>query len=358
LTDSLAGVSARDMTVFGERVARLVDHVPSAKRLADELEVLDAVRAVTTVNADGVEAALSEISQRAANALSCEFGAVVLTGAGRAMRTGWADLGWTPGDPGATRRLLGLLAGSLSGGPGGRLLIQDTSDPTVLAPEGFGTNERDSSLQAVPIGTIGLLITVHAQPSPRGFTNLCQRVARSVADGAEHVIRRALAQEALATENAKLERRASTDGLTGLNNRGGWDDALIAALIGRARVASAFSIAVFDLDGLMTVNDTFGHAAGDSLIRAFGEILATEARAGDYVARIGGDEFAVLLNGCDDDHAEAWCRRVVEAVEERNSKTDAHPVRVSWGCATAEQYGSISAAVVAADRSLYGDKAA
>jgi diguanylate cyclase (GGDEF)-like protein len=358
LTDSLAGVSARDMTVFGERVARLVDHVPSAKRLADELEVLDAVRAVTTVNADGVEAALSEISQRAANALSCEFGAVVLTGAGRAMRTGWADLGWTPGDPGATRRLLGLLAGSLSGGPGGRLLIQDTSDPTVLAPEGFGSYDRVASLQAVPIGTIGLLITVHAQPSPRGFTNLCQRVARSVADGAEHVIRRALAQEALATENAKLERRASTDGLTGLNNRGGWDDALIAAQIGLARDASAISIALFDLDGLKTVNDTFGHAAGDSLIRAFGEILATEARAGDYVARIGGDEFAVLLNGCDDDHAEAWCRRVVEAVEERNSKTDAHPVRVSWGCATAEQYGSISAAVVAADRSLYGDKAA
>ena len=84
------------MPVFGERVARLVDHVPSAKRLADELEVLDAVRAVTTVNADGVEAALTEISERAATALSCEFGAVVLTGAGRAMRTGWSDLGLVP----------------------------------------------------------------------------------------------------------------------------------------------------------------------------------------------------------------------------------------------------------------------
>jgi diguanylate cyclase (GGDEF)-like protein len=179
-----------------------------------------------------------------------------------------------------------------------------------------------------------------------------------VADGAEHVIRRALAQEALATENAKLERRASTDGLTGLNNRGGWDDALIAAQIGLARDAAATSIALFDLDGLKTVNDTFGHAAGDSLIRAFGEILATEVRAGDYAARIGGDEFAVVLNGCDGDHAEAWCRRVVDAVEERNSKTDAHPVRVSWGCAAAEQYGSISSAVVAADRSLYGDKSA
>ena len=49
-SSSLAGVSKRDMPVFGDRVARLVGHVPSAKRLADELEVLDAVRAVTTVN--------------------------------------------------------------------------------------------------------------------------------------------------------------------------------------------------------------------------------------------------------------------------------------------------------------------
>jgi diguanylate cyclase (GGDEF)-like protein len=274
------------------------------------------------------------------------------------MRTGWTDLGWSPGDPGATRRMLGLLASSLGAGAGARLLIQDTSEPGVVAPEGFGADDRVASLHAVPIGEIGLLVTVHALPRPRGFTNLCQRVARSVADGAEHVVRRALAQEALAAENAKLERQASTDGLTQLNNRGGWDDALIAAQIGLARDAASISIALFDLDGLKTVNDTLGHGAGDSLIRAFGEILSTEVRAGDYAARIGGDEFAVILNGCDDEGAEAWCRRVVEAVEERNSRTDAHPVRVSWGCATAEQYGSISSAVVAADRNLYGDKTA
>ncbi len=355
-TDSLAGVSARDMPVFGDRVARLVDHVPSAKRLADELEVLDAVRAVTTVNADGVEAALTEISERAATALSCEFGAVVITGAGRAMRTGWADLGWTPGEPGVTRRLLGQLAASLSGGPGGRLLIQDAADPTAIAPEGFTFNDRVASIHAVPISDLGLLVTVHAQPRPRGFTNLCQRVARSVADGAEHVVRRSLAQEELAAENAKLERRASTDGLTGLNNRGGWDEALIAAQIAIARDSAPVSIALFDLDGLKRVNDTFGHRAGDSLIRAFGEILITEVRAGDYAARIGGDEFAVLLNGCEKDNAEAWCGRVAEAVEERNAITDAHPIRVSWGTAAAHRHGSISSAVVAADRSLYGDK--
>ena len=356
-TDSLAGVCERDMPAFGERVARLVDQVPSAKRLADELEVLDAVRAVTTVNAEGVEAALTEIAEQAAEALSCEFGAVVITGAGRAMRTGWSDLGWAPGEPGATRRLLGQLAATLSGGPGGRLLIQDTADPTVIAPEGFTVDDRVASIQAVPIGDLGLLVTVHALPRPRGFTNLCQRVARSVADGAEHVVRRALAQEALAAENAKLERRASTDGLTGLNNRGGWDEALIAAQIGLARDASAISIALFDLDGLKTVNDTFGHRAGDSLIRAFGEILTTEVRSGDYAARIGGDEFAVLLNGCDSEGAEAWCHRVEEAVEERNAATDAHPIRVSWGAAAARHHGSVSSAVVAADRSLYGDKA-
>jgi diguanylate cyclase (GGDEF)-like protein len=280
----------------------------------------------------------------------------VLTGAGRAMRTGWSDLGWTPGEPGATRKLLGQLAAALD--PGSGLLIQDTSEAGPTAPAGFGADDRVASIHAVPIGDLGILVTVHALPRPRGFTNLCQRVARSVADGAEHVVRRALAQETLTAENAKLERQASTDGLTGLNNRGGWDDALIAAQIGLARDEAAISIALFDLDGLKAVNDTFGHAAGDSLIRAFGEILMTEVRAGDFAARIGGDEFAVILNGCEDAGADAWCQRVVEAVEERNATTDAHPVRVSWGAAAAEHYGSISSAVVAADRSLYGDKAA
>lgn len=68
----------RDTAALAQRVAQMVDQVPVAKRLADELEVLDAVRAVTTVNADGVEAALAEIASRTAVALSCEFGAVIV----------------------------------------------------------------------------------------------------------------------------------------------------------------------------------------------------------------------------------------------------------------------------------------
>ena len=81
-TESLRGADERESMALAERVARMIDQVPAAKRLADELEVLDAVRAVTTVNAEGVEAALSEIAERGATALSCEFGAVVLNRAG------------------------------------------------------------------------------------------------------------------------------------------------------------------------------------------------------------------------------------------------------------------------------------
>ena len=83
---------------LAERVARLVDQVPAAKRLADELEVLDAVRAVTTVNAEGVEAALSEIAERGATALSCEFGAVVLDRGATPRASAGTSRGWDPAE--------------------------------------------------------------------------------------------------------------------------------------------------------------------------------------------------------------------------------------------------------------------
>ena len=79
-----------------------------------------------------------------------------------------------------------------------------------------------------------------------------------------------------------------------------------------------FAVALFDLDGLKLVNDGRGHAVGDELLRAFASILDRTARSQDLVARIGGDEFAVLLRDCDGVGAKAWCERVIEAVNFHN----------------------------------------
>ena len=147
------------------------------------------------------------------------------------------------------------------------------------------------------------------------FTALRRRIVRSLADGAEVAIRRALAQEQLSRENAQLERRASTDPLTALSNRGGWDG-IVDTAESDLRRGERVAVALFDLDGLKDVNDVHGHAAGDELLRSFARLLAGVARSTDFVARIGGDEFAVLLRDCGSSGALAWCERVLDAVRD------------------------------------------
>jgi diguanylate cyclase (GGDEF)-like protein len=357
-TDSLRDACGRDTAALADRIAQMVDHVPPAKRLADELEVLDAVRAVTTVSTTGVESTLAEIADRAANALSCEFGAVIVDGEG-APRLGWSKRGWSPHeDSERVRELLLALAAKTRAAHDGTLLIQDTSEYPGSVVAGFGAADGAASLHAVTVTGLAVLVTVHAQTRPRGYTGLCRRVSRALADGSEVVIRRALAQEQLARENATLELRASTDPLTGVNNRGAWDDAIADAQVELAGGTTTVAVALFDVDGLKSINDRLGHRAGDQLLRSFASILASQARSTDFVARIGGDEFAVLLRDCDEVGAASWCRRVIEALETHNAADPPQPIDVSWGCAAAGTFGSIAGAFEAADRGLYGVKAA
>jgi diguanylate cyclase (GGDEF)-like protein len=356
-TDSLRHACGERTALLAQRVAQVADHVPPAKRLADELEVLDAVRAVSTVSVTDVEAVLTEVAERAATALSCEFGAVIVDGGG-GVRLGWSDRGWTPTDDRDKMRdlLLGL-AGRVRVSDDTPLLIQDGSEYPGAAPAGFGAADGVASMHAVPIDGLAVLVTVHAQARPQGYTSLCRRVTRSLADGAEVVIRRALAQEQLRRENATLARRASTDPLTGVGNRRAWEQAIADAQAELAGGTTTVAVAVFDLDDLKEVNDKLGHHAGDEMLRSFATILDQQARASDFVARIGGDEFGVLLRDCDGPGAGAWCERVIAAIAAHNATDPQPPVEVSCGYATAGSFGSIAAAFEAADRGLYGVKA-
>jgi len=87
---------------------------------------------------------------------------------------------------------------------------------------------------------------------------------------------------------------ASTDALTGLPNRRAWDTHLIETLTKDQHV----TIAMLDLDHFKDYNDTYGHPAGDRLLRETAAAWREELRAGDFVARLGGDEFALLLPNC------------------------------------------------------------
>lgn len=92
-----------------------------------------------------------------------------------------------------------------------------------------------------------------------------------------------------------LERLAMTDELTGLLNRRGFGEELARALAAARRYQEHGVLIYVDLDGFKPINDTYGHAAGDEVLRLVGRMLHDNIRETDYVARMGGDEFAALL---------------------------------------------------------------
>ncbi len=93
----------------------------------------------------------------------------------------------------------------------------------------------------------------------------------------------------------QLERLAVTDELTGLFNRRGFEEQLHRALASARRRDEGGVLVYIDLDGFKPINDNFGHAAGDEVLRHVGRTLKSNLRESDFVARLGGDEFAALL---------------------------------------------------------------
>ena len=94
---------------------------------------------------------------------------------------------------------------------------------------------------------------------------------------------------------AQLASMVLTDPLTGCLNRRGFDQALTREISRATRAGTEFSLLAVDLDHFKDVNDTYGHLAGDDVLRAVGALLVKSGRAGDVVARVGGEEFAILL---------------------------------------------------------------
>src|SRR6187200_3173850 len=109
--------------------------------------------------------------------------------------------------------------------------------------------------------TLGALIVGHTDARPRGFTQLCQRVGRALADAAEPALRLAMTHEDLEAQREYFARAARTDPLTGLRNRVAWDETLALGQARRDRHRRLVVMLAVDLDGLKVTYDSLGHAA-------------------------------------------------------------------------------------------------
>ena len=163
-------------------------------------------------------------------------------------------------------------------------------------------------------------------------------------------------------EASETHRRATTcDHLTGIANRRAFFDAAETELERWHRWPRKLSLVMFDADHFKRVNDTHGHPAGDAVLRHLAVLLSATFRQVDVVARVGGEEFAVLLPSTDAEGAAAVAERLRLAVESQAVEVDGVPIRctISAGVATMHaDVADLDALMKRADQALYAAKAA
>ncbi len=135
------------------------------------------------------------------------------------------------------------------------------------------------------------------------------------------------AAERLKIENDALEARATTDPLTGLRNRGFFDEMLLGELERAAQSGHALGLLLLDIDHFKSVNDTYGHQVGDEMLRLLARVVEDEARTIDHVCRYGGEEIAVICPDVDLPGLRTLAERMRVAVARSTLEVARAPVR-------------------------------
>ena len=154
-------------------------------------------------------------------------------------------------------------------------------------------------------------------------------------------------------EEEKLRYFSAHDALTGLYNRTYFEEEFTRLERGRR---SPVSILIADVDRLKAVNDTQGHDAGDVLLQRAAAVLTAAFRCEDIVARIGGDEFAVLLPGADRPAVKKAQERIKNILATHNSNVQGCPLSLSIGIATGKKGCSLAKVLKEADNRMYWEK--
>ena len=168
-------------------------------------------------------------------------------------------------------------------------------------------------------------------------------------------------QKELLASSRRFEALSLTDSLTSLRNRRAFDQEFASRFEQSRRYGRPLSLALIDLDHFKAVNDAFGHSAGDGVLRAIAQILEHGTRRSDFIARIGGEEFAVLLPETSLFEALHFAEKIRTTIAGATIRTEAvtHQVTVSIGLANVPHSSVRSAQELfnAVDQALYRAKA-
>src|SRR2546426_1466144 len=326
------------------------------------LEAADSEQALAPVRAENPARALADFLAgnrdgcRLAQSLRAQAGParprlVFLTAAymeadarARALAWGVAELIVKPAEPEA---LLALINATLSGPPpqAGKPSPEPTAAETYLRSMTGKLYSRVAELER-----LNAQLEQHAAERTEQL-----EVARSALE--QEVTKRLWAERELTQANLRLHDRAVRDALTGLYNRGYLEESLDREESRARRSSQSLGVMMIDIDHFKRCNDTFGHAAGDTVLRAVAQHMLSLARGEDILCRYGGEEFALVMAhaspGTMLERAEKICRGV-QNLEIESDGRRVGPVTLSVGIAIFPDPGESGQAVrAAADAPLY-----
>jgi len=236
----------------------------------------------------------------------------------------------------------------------GKPLLNDNSQYEEMVTQGIltamGTITDESIWLGVPLQiegkTIGAMV-VQSYTNPNLYSESDIKLMEFVSSQVATAIERKSSEE-------KIKHLSFHDALTGLYNRAYLEEELERYNFPRYY---PLSIVMIDINGLKVINDTFGHQEGDRLLQHLSQVLVSVSRRGDILARIGGDEFAIILPSTSKDQAYNFCQRIKKACQQDKIKPIYLRLNISLGHATQErEYKDISSLFKVADRKMYQDK--
>lgn len=258
----------------------------------------------------------------------------------------------------AMQTLCGFPAGEAIGQPLAGLLPESFSNHpdasfTSLLETVYAANLLGGASEFVVRHRTGEMIPVEMKALDLGVVGTVRYFGAFIAD----LRQRHQAEAKNAALLAQLERQAMSDTLTGLPNRRAYENEAHRMLARARRSGAPITVGVADIDHFKKVNDQHGHATGDEVLSAVSAVIAQAARSSDFVARIGGEEFGLLVPDAMPETAHAVAERIRRAVADFPVVTSSGivlSITVSIGLAQLE--GNLSESLSHADGALYQAK--